>query len=68
MTPGLMDALREALACTSDTDPRDMTLDELAILDRLDDQIADLLDALMDGGECAAEARACIQQAMRRPS
>lgn len=64
--PSLIDALQSALAVASEYDPRGMTPEELAILDRLDDQIGELLDALIDIGECRPQMQACIRKAMGR--
>jgi hypothetical protein len=65
MMPTMMEALTSALSATAESDPRSMSREELGILDRLDDQIGEMLDALMDGGECRSEMQAVLAKAMR---
>lgn len=59
----LHDALRQAISTSAECDPREMDAAELAMLDQLDARAFEIMDRLIELGEGAAAARACIRRA-----
>ena len=67
MTYPLLDALREALSVAAETDPRELSAEELTMLDQLDQRAFAIMDILIrEHDEAGPAARAAIARAMRR--
>ena len=66
MNHPLQDALREAADAIAGSDPRELDPAERQLYELIDDRMFEIMDRLIELGEGAAAARACIQRAMRR--